>query len=143
MSTQKTASHIGDERVHKFMANQYRQWEWQQPVETIEDYRGQVDNDADIVFIIDRLHDMSGENKEFEKLVTEVSQNSMVGILNYHPEHQDTIQNSITDYAEQNGLPQPEYYFIDKDRPIETIDEAVSTHFKENNNDNAENHSFV
>lgn len=131
MSNKKTAVHIGNERIHRFMSEHYPQWEWQQSLETIEDYDKNVDNDVDIVFILDRLYDTTGKNEQFQQFVTQVSQKSMVGIVNYHPERQEDMHNSITDYAHDNGLPLPEYYLINKQRPIPSIDEAVSTYFKE------------
>lgn len=131
---------VGDKRIHQFMSEHYPQWDWQIPVETIDEFReyidnDTIDNDSIIVFVLDHFYDETGKDTQFEELVADLSPYAMVGIMNYHPEYRGRMQERISNYISRTGLHSDVYHFISKDNPFESIDEAISTHIQQSNNE--------
>lgn len=131
---------IGNPLIHKFLSEHYVQWDWQIPVESIEQFDDYLNNDviddeSTIVFVHDQLYDETGANTAFEKFIAYLSPYAMVAIVNYRPEHKGRMQDSISNMASRNGYHSDIYHFISKEDPFKSIDEAISTHIQQSNNE--------
>lgn len=121
---------IGDPSLHNFLAEEFPQWDWQVPVETVQDFYEEVGNDIDLdtraIFIYDGLFDPSGEDDSFETAIARFAPHALVAVLNYNKEQNSTIQRLVSNISANNGWEEETFYFIDYEQPMPSIERAIS-----------------
>lgn len=121
---------IGDPSLHAFLAEEFPEWDWQIPVETIHEFYGEMGNGIDLetraIFIYDGLFDPSGEDNSFEDAIARLAPYALIAILNYNKEHNSTIQRLVSNAAANNAWDEEKFYFIDDEQPLISIEQAIS-----------------
>lgn len=98
----------------------------QQFEQGLKDYT--IDNDVDIVILLDLLFDPSGRGDFFEKSVSILSGSCLLLILQYKPDYEELIRQKASFTSTQLGISDGTYYFIPKEKPNNSIDNAIKSY---------------
>lgn len=132
-----TALCIGGEQLSAFLAGTRPDWHFLPPVNSIQELyegmdNGSITSDIHVLFIPDHYFDSKGNTQAFEQLVAYMSPHCFFGILNYHPELNETMKIKIDDecYKLSQDPSESVYHFIHKDHPEASLQQAVASYIK-------------
>lgn len=131
---------IGDPILHKFLSEEFPQWDWQVPVETIDDFYEYLRNESisletRAIFIYDGLFDPNGDDDAFATAVARFAPYAMIAILNYDRKQKAIIRRSVENAFSNNSWDPAPFFFIDHESPLDSINEAVSETIRNHENE--------
>lgn len=121
---------VGDARVGEVLARLRPRWEFEPFVKDIMSLwdglnSGEINNEVQAILVMDQFFDPKGQDEVFETFVQTMAPYAFIGIINYRPSLQEEMRERIDFKMESTGVSEHPYYFIDKQKPNPSIDEAV------------------
>lgn len=123
---------IGPELLEDFMQQIKPEWDWVPGFSSIGDFQRALSNkeidpnELQAIFLFDGLFDATGSSNVFQRFVANLCPYYFFCIISYRPDYQEQIRQKVTDHIYSiGGDESAAYYFINKDKPAPSLDDAI------------------
>lgn len=89
---------------------------------------GEVSNEVDVIFTLDKSFDPKGHNTEFERMIATYSPFCLFLIIQYNPKVENILRERIDSMESEVRMGDAEFYFVSTSSPNPDIDKARSTY---------------
>lgn len=113
---------IGPANVGDALAKMRKDWKFLPSVNNIPEFYGgltshTIDTDIDVLFVIDKFFDQTGERRDLEQLIAALAGQCLVMIVNYDEDNREQINERVMQEVYSIGMDSDIYYYFVRPKP--------------------------